>query len=57
MAWDPKCNELAAYFLPPEASEAERASLSQHIQDKVEEWLIDNGYGPDAEEIPDEVQE
>ena len=50
MAFDPKCDELAAHFLPEEASVADKANLSQYIQDAVEEWLEDNGYGPDQDE-------
>jgi hypothetical protein len=47
MAYDPKCNELAEYFLLKSSSQADKEGLSQHIQDAVEDWLRENGYGPD----------
>jgi hypothetical protein len=37
---DPKCRELAEYFLPSEASERLKAQLAQAIQDAVEEWAL-----------------
>jgi len=39
--YDEKCDELARYFLSPdgEPKEAEVASLAQHIQSAIEDWL------------------
>lgn len=37
--FDPKCLELAEYFLPDQASDDLKAELAQHIQDQVEYWL------------------
>jgi hypothetical protein len=39
MAYDPKCQELAEYFLPSMASERLRSELAQHIQDEIEVWM------------------
>ena len=50
MAFDPKCDELAAHFLPEDAPISDKADLSQAIQDAAEEWLNENGYGPDKDE-------
>jgi hypothetical protein len=36
---DPRCHELAEYFLPTAASALLKAELAQHIQDAVEDWL------------------
>ncbi len=38
---DPKCRELAEYFLGPYANEdpSEVQSLGNHIQQSVEDWL------------------
>lgn len=40
--FDPKCYELAQYFLPGELPHPSRLvdELAQHIQDAVEEYLI-----------------
>lgn len=54
MAYDPKCNELAEYFLPATAPKADKEGLSQAIQDSVETWLNDNSYGP--EEVETDTQ-
>ncbi len=39
--FDPKCAELARYFLPNEATEDEVRDLAQAIQDAVEDQLED----------------
>jgi len=39
--FDPKCFELADYFLPSQATERLKSELAQHIQDAVEDWLMD----------------
>ena len=57
MAFDTKCDALAAHFLPEEASVADKANLAQYIQDAVEEWLEDNGYGPDKEDEDEDEAE
>jgi hypothetical protein len=38
---DPKCRELADYFLPGIADETTRGAMAQHIQDVVDDWLLD----------------
>lgn len=38
MAYDPKCYDLAEYFLG-RSSERLLGALSQHIQDAIEDWL------------------
>lgn len=47
MAFDPKCLELAAAFLPTNmpAGSTLRERLAQHIQDSVEEWLTSERDG------------
>lgn len=52
MAIESTCSELAAHFLPEDAPEADKKFLTQYIQDAIDEWLDDNGYGPDKD--PDE---
>lgn len=47
-AFDPKCLELAEYFLADSATLAQRNALAQHIQEAVEDWF------PDEEEREDE---
>lgn len=37
--FDPKCYDLAEYFLPTTASPALKDDLAQYIQDAVEDWL------------------
>lgn len=37
--YDPKCQDLADYFLPSGATERLKNGLAQHIQDAVEDWL------------------
>lgn len=37
--FDPKCFELAEYFLATTASQRLKNELAQHIQDEVEVWL------------------
>jgi len=37
--YDPACYELAAYFLPSNASARLKDGLAQAIQDAVEDWL------------------
>lgn len=49
MPYDPKCDELAEYFLPKGCPPADKDELAQHTQDEIESWLVDNGYGPDEE--------
>jgi hypothetical protein len=39
MNFDPKCYDLALYFLPTDASERQIAALAQHIQESVEDWI------------------
>jgi hypothetical protein len=40
MAYDPKCLELAQYFLPSEIPQSRMAvRLAQCIQDAVEVWM------------------
>lgn len=40
MAFDPKCYELAEYFLPSGLPSGRLLDeLAQHIQDAVEDWL------------------
>jgi hypothetical protein len=38
--FDPKCHELAQYFLPGQPSSHILDELAQHIQDAVEDYLI-----------------
>ncbi len=42
MAYDPECEELAAYFLADSKDELAKRELAQHIQDAVEDWLSGN---------------
>jgi hypothetical protein len=37
--FDPKCYELAEYFLPPGAPDAAKDRLAQHLQEEIEMWL------------------
>ena len=40
MAFDPKCYELAKYFLPSGLPSGRlHDELAQHIQDAVEDWI------------------
>jgi len=50
--FDPKCYELAEYFLRDNgaATEEHKSDLAQAIQDAVEDW--DKGFAP-SEEYPD----
>lgn len=41
MSYDPKCEELARYFLPSDISERLIESLAQRIQDFIEDELAD----------------
>jgi hypothetical protein len=43
MAFDPKCYELAEYFLHDNgaATEQHKSDLAQTIQDAIEDWSID----------------
>lgn len=36
---DPKCYELAVYFLSEHVSQRLKDGLAQHIQDAIEDWL------------------
>lgn len=40
--YDPKCLELAEYFLPTSTKLPTRMAteLAQHIQDAIEEWIM-----------------
>lgn len=38
---DPKCRELAEYFLPSDVSERLKAELAQAVQDAVENWIAE----------------
>lgn len=41
--YDPKCGELARYFLDKDMETDDRASdLAQSIQDAIERWFEDN---------------
>ncbi len=40
MPHDPKCYELAVYFLPSTASERLKIGMAEAIQDAVEEYLL-----------------
>ena len=50
MALEPKYNELAAFLLPEDAPIGDKEKLALYIQEAAEEWLEDNGYGPDEVE-------
>lgn len=39
--FDPKCLDLAEYFLPRTASERLKAGLAQAIQDAVESYVLE----------------
>ena len=39
MSHDPKCYELAEYFLPAGVSEKLKSDLAETIQEAVEDWL------------------
>ncbi len=39
MSYDPKCYELAEYFLSSTASERLKDALAQAVQTRVEDWL------------------
>jgi hypothetical protein len=39
MSYDPKCLELAEYFLPTMATDCLKNDLAQAVQDAVEDWL------------------
>jgi hypothetical protein len=41
MSYDPKCEELARYFLPSDIAERLIESLAQRIQDFIEDELAD----------------
>lgn len=51
MAYDPKCEELARYFLSEDGSEKEIVELARVIQDAVENWWSNR---PEAEPEPPE---
>lgn len=40
--YDPKCHELAEYFIPTTVKLPRRmvTELAQHIQDAIEDWLM-----------------
>jgi uncharacterized membrane-anchored protein YjiN (DUF445 family) len=40
--FDPKCYELAEYFLEDyeDITEEQKNELAQHIQDTIEDWLV-----------------
>lgn len=39
MNFDPKCYDLAEYFMPSDSAE-HREALAEHIQGCIEDWLI-----------------
>ena len=38
---DPRCRELADWFLPAIADETTRGAMARHLQDVVDDWLLD----------------
>lgn len=48
LLYDPKCYELAEYFLPDGADERLKNSLAYEIQCSVEEWIEENETVDDA---------
>jgi hypothetical protein len=55
VSYDPKCEELARYFLESEVDTTEReiTALAGHIQLAIEDWL--NNWEPGGASEPDDV--
>ena len=47
---DPKCRELAEYFLPDFASERLKSRLARDIQEAVDDWFLTYGIDLKNEE-------
>ena len=54
---DPRCYELAAFFLNPDATETMKMELADWIQHHIELWLFDDKEGAHkaAEQLGDEL--
>lgn len=57
MTYDPKCHELAEYFLNPDATDRMKDELAEWIQWHVELWLYDDRAGAEvaAQQLGDQL--